>query len=725
MDHVSKDARFAKIAKDPRFHRMARKDRKVKIDKRFKSMFDDKRFKLKYTVDKRGRPVHTTTNSNLQKFYDLSDSESDEEIEKSDDEDEAKNKCDNLSKNDVGKTKKQIESTQITSSKDVVSLLGTGESTGSSKFVDQEEVEVDQSSSADELQSDEEESDDEEHDETAKIPGPDLARGEGPQSSSDEEDEFEYDNEDKFDHKWGEVGMDAPQVEDATCRLAVCNMDWDRIKAQDIMVLLNSFKPTDGIIKSVTIYPSDFGLERMKEEQLRGPIELTEEKLDDGAVDNEEESTEGHIYHREKLRQYQLNRLKYYYAVVECDSVKTAEHIYSDCDGYEYEASATKLDLRFIPDDMTFENERTSRVEDMPDFTSYKPSVFITSALNQSKVNLTWDETNHDRLAITMKKKFTDTELNDANLNDYLASSSDEEGLEEPGDVAEDMDEENQIQKYKDLLKGLDGDKKKSEEDMEMEITWEPGLKGATETILKKKTDSKELTPWEEYLKKKREKKKQKRAEKKNEIKGTSDETTEDIAAFSDDDIPSDIDINDPYFKEELGENVNKKKGSNKKTKKGEKARDVEDESVQPELNLLTMDEDDNREHFNLKDILKNEKKNKKKKKKLAAIEATKQIKDTFKVNVNDKRFNAMYTSHLFNIDPSSHEYKKTKAMDDIVKEKLKRREITSKRTSSSSPCNEVASKKKKLSIEPLHTDNLDSLVKSVKMKTQRFKKKK
>ena len=43
------------------------------------------------------------------------------------------------------------------------------------------------------------------------------------------------------------------------------------------VVLLNSFRPQGGVIRSVAIYPSDFGRERMAAEDVQGPAELIEE----------------------------------------------------------------------------------------------------------------------------------------------------------------------------------------------------------------------------------------------------------------------------------------------------------------------------------------------------------------------------------------------------------------------------------------------------------------
>lgn len=56
-----------------------------------------------------------------------------------------------------------------------------------------------------------------------------------------------------MEHNWGELDKDAETTDDATDRLAVLHMDWDRIRAVDLMVLFNSFLPPEGMIKSVIV----------------------------------------------------------------------------------------------------------------------------------------------------------------------------------------------------------------------------------------------------------------------------------------------------------------------------------------------------------------------------------------------------------------------------------------------------------------------------------------
>ena len=48
---------------------------------------------------------------------------------------------------------------------------------------------------------------------------------------------------------------------------------------------------------------------------------------------------------------------RYYYAIVECDTVDAAAHICKELDGTELERSANVFDISFVPEGMIFENE--------------------------------------------------------------------------------------------------------------------------------------------------------------------------------------------------------------------------------------------------------------------------------------------------------------------------------------------------------------------------------
>lgn len=64
----------------------------------------------------------------------------------------------------------------------------------------------------------------------------------------------------------------------------------------------------------------------------------------------------------------------------------------------------------------------------LPDLSKYQPRYFTTTALQQAKVELTWDETNPVRNEISQKLMSGQVDgVTETDLRDYLASSSGEE----------------------------------------------------------------------------------------------------------------------------------------------------------------------------------------------------------------------------------------------------------------------------------------------------------
>lgn len=76
------------------------------------------------------------------------------------------------------------------------------------------------------------------------------------------------------------------------------------MQAVDLYVVLSSFLQKDGHIFSVAVYPSEFGLQRTKEEEVHGPVGLFEDENEKDDEDKEDEID------FEKLRAYEMSRLR-------------------------------------------------------------------------------------------------------------------------------------------------------------------------------------------------------------------------------------------------------------------------------------------------------------------------------------------------------------------------------------------------------------------------------
>ncbi|XVF58564.1 hypothetical protein PTKIN_Ptkin07bG0076200 [Pterospermum kingtungense] len=479
-----------------------------------------------------------------------------------------------------------------------------------------------------------------------------------------------------------------PMIEKETRRLAVVNMDWRHVKATDLYVMLSSFLPKDGQIISVAVYPSEFGLKHMKEEEIHGPVGL----FDDENEENDEDSSDD--IDNEKLRAYERSRLRYYYAVVECDSSATADYLYKACDGTEFERSSNVFDLRFIPDSMEFKHPPRDVATEAP--ANYEGLNFHTQALQQSKIHLTWDEDEPERQKI-LKRKFNAEQLAELELKDFLASDESESDDDENEDTTEDQSNKKNKKrdKYHALLQSGDGSDVDGEDDgQDMEVTFNTGLEDISKRILEKK-DREAETVWEAHLRKRLEKKKAKKNKSKYSSEDESYETDTEAA-----EEPDDFFVEEPSSKK------------SKKERKQHEDMEKEAEASRDELELLLTDDrgtDTGLKGYNLK-----AKKAKGKKRKEVVDE------EKIPVVVDDPRFSALFTSPLYALDPTNPQFKRSATYARQAGKKLQKGErqeldVEDAKIPSDSPGMNKEAESVTLPSKEKH--ELSSMVRSVKMK--------
>ncbi|KAF9480997.1 hypothetical protein BDN70DRAFT_876869 [Pholiota conissans] len=755
------DPRFARLKSDPRFRRPKTKSNKVVIDERFKNVFaQDKKKNAGRKVDKYGRPVSKTqAQDNLRRYYRL-EGEDDEEEKDGDAEVEVP-RIPDLARGEV-----MLESS------------------------DEEE--------------DEEAKEDSDSDDGGFVTlGRDSSRPIAVEEDSEAEIDLDEDTVADLDAQAAAYAKETATEDDEatpagerTSRLAVVNLDWDHVRAHHLYKICASLvSPTAPVVRasatsssstaaqdeadrlrgkvggstslsgksrggkgagavtvvrgrvlSVRVYPSDFGKARMAREETEGPPPEIFKKRD---VEDPDEVNERNVYEvggedeydEDALRKYQLERLRYYYAIVTCDTVDAASHIYNELEGTELERSANVFDMSFVPDDMTFDNEPRDEATDEAS-SEYKAVDFVTDALRHSKVKLTWDEDDPERNQVT-RRALTKKEIEENDFRAYIANTSSESESDEEDTAAQSKktskkDKKEKKKASRDKLRALllGGNEDAMPEgwgaggnafgaddadDVDMEITFTPGLSAAKEG---------EETTLEKYQRKMREKRKKRKEEVKEkgkEVEGGKKGKKETKKKSVDDEFfEADSEDDDVAVERSASEDEQPhKKGKDKSKGKGKKGRRTGDddeekparkEATEEELALLVASKNPEAEpkHFNLKSVIKAEKgkKHRKGRKDKGKKEDDGEAQEDFVVNVKDERFKALFEDHHFAIDPTNPHFKKTKAMGALLDERQKRqRELRDQRP-------EGIAAKSKPATDATGAKSLQSLVESVKRKS-------
>nr|XP_018263187.1 uncharacterized protein I303_04680 [Kwoniella dejecticola CBS 10117]OBR85345.1 hypothetical protein I303_04680 [Kwoniella dejecticola CBS 10117] len=465
----------------------------------------------------------------------------------------------------------------------------------------------------------------------------------------------------------------------------------------------------------------------------------------------------------DQLRQYQLERLRYFYAIATFSSVAAAEHVMDECNGTEFERTANIMDLSYVPDGMEFADDEV-RDEATKEAKGYRGNDFVTDALRHSKVKLTWDQDDPNRVKMT-RRTLTREEIEEQDFNKLVAASGSEaSSSSEDEEDAEDASSNKKKTKGKEesksktktskaskkerteklrqlLLAGNDedgdiwgkaGTAKANAKKDEMEITFKPALSGK----LGEGVDEENMTTLERYqlrMKEKKNRKKEKlelkRATKaiENDEDQSGDEGGGAGAGGKDDFFGSDSDNEKDGEAANGGGAVDSEDEEGITFEKPKKFNMIPTNEVEDDLRQLIGSSDKADTNFSMKDIIKSEKEGKKrrrhKKNKSKAGDEQREEElgpEGWKINVADPRFKAIHEEAEYAIDPSNPHFTKTKAMQDLLSHRSKIRQSQSHDPSRENTSSASGVKKTTPGEGDGTEKDLSQLVKSVKRQMER-----
>eukprot|EP00831_Metopus_contortus_P025141 TRINITY_DN21756_c0_g1_i2.p1 TRINITY_DN21756_c0_g1~~TRINITY_DN21756_c0_g1_i2.p1 ORF type:complete len:207 (+),score=79.93 TRINITY_DN21756_c0_g1_i2:40-660(+) len=141
---------------------------------------------------------------------------------------------------------------------------------------------------------------------------------------------------------WKDDQENIKMEEAVSSRLAIVNFDFEQVSAKDLYAIFASFCKEQDSLQKIEVYLSQYGKEKIKNDSLYGPTDIWKKEETPEEKNQEqlrEKKKNKHGFDPVALRKYELQKLKYYFAVAYFKNEKVAQNVYDEYDGFEYELS--------------------------------------------------------------------------------------------------------------------------------------------------------------------------------------------------------------------------------------------------------------------------------------------------------------------------------------------------------------------------------------------------